>query len=164
MLYVDRSSVQLPPQILARLRRETNKLIEFQKAHLQRRHQFNMSVLKGLKPQLRELFHDKCAFCESPVNAVSHGDIENFRPKSIYWWLTYEWNNLYFACQICNSTKRDIFPLADETSRATNYLDDLYREKSLLLDPCIDNPAQHFRYEIDEALQAVRIQSRTLQS
>ena len=43
----------------------------------------NFSVYKhdSVKLALIELFHGKCAYCESPVNAVSARDIEHYRPK-----------------------------------------------------------------------------------
>ena len=43
---------------------------------------------------------------------VAHGDVEHFRPKSIYWWLAFAFDNYLFSCQICNQTfKGDRFPI-----------------------------------------------------
>src|ERR1035441_7770925 len=28
--------------------------------------------------------HGKCAYCEAPTTVVAHGDVEHFRPKSVY--------------------------------------------------------------------------------
>ena len=47
----------------------------------------------------------KCAYCESSVTAVAHGDIEHITPKSLEPQLTFEWSNLTFSCQICNQNK-----------------------------------------------------------
>ena len=58
-----------------------------------------------VKKQLRRETHDKCAYCESRVTVVAHGDIEHVTPKSIEPELTFEWSNLTFACQICNQQK-----------------------------------------------------------
>lgn len=55
----------------------------------------------------------KCAFCESEVRAVSHGDIEHCYPKSLDENKTFEWENLGYACQICNQNKSDADPLIE---------------------------------------------------
>ncbi len=83
--------------------------------------------------------HDKCAFCESKVSAIAYGDVEHFRPKAGYqqshdddlqrpgyYWLAYEWSNLFFSCSICNQQgKRNVFPLANPRRRATCHRDDI---------------------------------------
>ena len=51
--------------------------------------------------------------CEAPTAIVAHGDVDHFRPKSIYWWLAYCYDNHLYSCQICNETyKGDNFPVA----------------------------------------------------
>ncbi|MFN0052993.1 MAG: hypothetical protein ACKV0T_12475 [Planctomycetales bacterium] len=66
---------------------------------------------KAGKPRLKKDTFGKCAYCESPTDVVAHGDVEHFRPKSVYWWLAYCFDNHLFACQICNqSYKGDNFP------------------------------------------------------
>lgn len=55
----------------------------------------------------------RCAYCESSTSVVAFGDVEHFRPKSVYWWLAYCYDNYTFSCQICNQKhKGDKFPLA----------------------------------------------------
>jgi hypothetical protein len=64
------------------------------------------------KPQLKLESFGKCAYCEAPTNTVAHGDVEHFRPKSVYWWLAYCYDNYSYSCQICNQTfKSDKFPV-----------------------------------------------------
>jgi hypothetical protein len=64
------------------------------------------------KAQLLRETSGKCAYCEASFTAVSFGDVEHFRPKSVYWWLAYCYDNYLASCQICNqSFKRDLFPL-----------------------------------------------------
>lgn len=66
---------------------------------------------KKAKQQLKVESHGKCAYCEAPTDAVAHGDVEHFRPKSVYWWLAYCYDNYLYSCQICNqSFKSDNFP------------------------------------------------------
>lgn len=65
-----------------------------------------------MKPFLRKDSFDKCAYCESSTASVAHGDVEHFRPKSVYWWLAFCVDNYVFACQLCNQTyKSDHFPI-----------------------------------------------------
>lgn len=68
---------------------------------------------KKMKPFLQRDSHNKCAYCESDLAHVAHGDVEHFRPKKTYWWLAFCTDNYVFACQICNQThKSDHFPVA----------------------------------------------------
>lgn len=134
-----------------------------------------------VKAALEKLFFDKCAYCETPLVAGFDWDVEHFRPKGRvaerdghpgYYWLTYEWSNLYPACSFCNKRRRDRprwedlqfastggkqdqFPLEDEATRAMGPADDLKQEKRLLLDPCEDHPEEHLRFGVDGQVLAV---------
>lgn len=67
---------------------------------------------KKTKDVLKEESYGKCAYCESDTEKVAHGDVEHFRPKSIYWWLALCVDNYNFSCQLCNQTyKSDEFPV-----------------------------------------------------
>ncbi|GAA4365003.1 hypothetical protein GCM10023185_34950 [Hymenobacter saemangeumensis] len=73
---------------------------------------FNSKYWKKAKPQLIKESFGKCAYCEAPTNAVAHGDVEHFRPKSVYWWLAYCYDNYLYSCQICNQKhKGNKFPV-----------------------------------------------------
>lgn len=68
---------------------------------------------KKMKPFLQLDSFDKCGYCEAPTAGVAWGDVEHFRPKSIYWWLAVCVDNYVYACQICNQKyKSDDFPIA----------------------------------------------------
>jgi uncharacterized protein (TIGR02646 family) len=71
----------------------------------------------------------KCAYCEANIRAVSHGDIEHVFPKSLDISKTFEWDNLGFACQICNQHKSDKDP---------------YLEK--IIDPYTIDPKPYIRF------------------
>jgi len=132
---------------------------DYNKLDRQERLKFDFMALNPIKEDLRQQFNNKCAYCESSFGAISHGEIEHFRPKGgargldkdayapmHYWWLAYEWSNLLITCQMCSSKyKRDYFPIEDEKLRsaigATG--DDLIREPALLIDPCLDAPEDH---------------------
>ena len=76
------------------------------------------SVWPPAKKGLKEESHGKCAFCESPTSTVAHGDVEHFRPRSLYWWLAYCYDNFSYSCQICNrSYKSNIFRIARDDRR-----------------------------------------------
>src|SRR4051794_7502532 len=73
--------------------------------------QFKSTFWKDAKVQLKKESKGKCAYCEANTEVVAHGDVEHYRPKSLYWWLAYTYDNYLFACQICNQVyKSDHFP------------------------------------------------------
>jgi uncharacterized protein (TIGR02646 family) len=119
----------------------------------------------NVRPVLEELFHGKCAYCEvKPIR--NDWDVEHFRPKGRvneepkhpgYYWLVYEWNNLYMGCQYCNQArkdspkskalgKKDQFPLESGSPRADAPAFDLNLEKRLLIDPCQENPEDYITF------------------
>lgn len=131
-----------------------------------RTHDFNSAIYghASVKQALLDAQHGKCCFCESKVRHVAHGDVEHFRPKGGfqqrvdgrferpgYYWLAYDWSNLFFACQICNqSNKRNHFPLRRPTRRARSHHDNVAVEEPLLIDPAQRDPDRYigFRQEI----------------
>ena len=73
---------------------------------------FKSNYWKAAKSQLMAEAHDKCAYCESKITVVAYGDVDHFRPKSVYWWLAYCYDNYLYSCQKCNEMyKLDHFPL-----------------------------------------------------
>jgi uncharacterized protein (TIGR02646 family) len=109
---------------------------------------------ESVKKTLIKAQHDKCFLCESKITHIAHGDVEHFRPKAGYrqsvgddlhkpgyYWLAYEWANLFLACQICNQVfKKNLFPLSNPTARATSHRHRLSKEKPLFIDPSADDP------------------------
>lgn len=60
---------------------------------------------------LDQLFHGKCAYCETSYAASAPVDIEHYRPKGGvseepahggYWWIAMQWENLLPSCIDCN--------------------------------------------------------------
>ncbi len=73
---------------------------------------FKTAPWKTAKPRLSDESCVKCAYCESTAES-QHGDVEHFRPKSVWWWLALCYDNYLLSCQICNQVyKSDKFPLA----------------------------------------------------
>ncbi len=118
----------------------------------------------SVKSALISAQNGKCCFCESKIIHIAYGDVEHFRPKAGYrqkasddlgrpgyYWLAYEWKNLFFSCQLCNQRfKRNLFPIADSDLRARSHKGDLDREEPLFIDPAADDPEEFisFREEI----------------
>lgn len=129
---------------------------------------------KAVKEALKTDQHGKCCFCEGKFDAHASGDIEHYRPKGAvkqhkdsetlypgYYWLAYSWENLYYSCSICNSTKGSLFPLSDPALRARSHTDDLSREKPLILDPGgADDPREHIQFQ-DEIAKSSTTCGRT---
>ena len=121
---------------------------------------------KAVKDALVAAQHGKCCFCESKVG--HDGDVEHFRPKSAccqgrgkamlrpgYYWLAYEWKNLFLCCSACNSRyKRNYFPLREPEKRSRSHQDDLTQEDPLFINPAERDPEQFisFRQEIAYAI------------
>lgn len=113
-----------------------------------------------IKDALKKLQAKKCCFCEAFVSHVAHGDIEHFRPKGGYkqkssdalgrpgyFWLAYDWKNLYFSCQMCNQRhKKNLFPLVDAAKRAKKPSDSLTAEKPAFIDPGKVDPSNHITF------------------
>lgn len=54
--------------------------------------------------------HQKCAYCESPIDAERSASVEHFRPKSLFPSLAYDWANYFLGCGGCNGAKSDKWP------------------------------------------------------
>ena len=117
---------------------------------------FNDKIDKELKEYLHEAFHGKCGYCETKIDSPSVGIVDRYRPhngvrdkneyhQDLYWWLTFEWDNLIYCCKTCNQYKANYFPVVGK--RAFNHKDDLSKERRLLLNPYEDDPEEHFYYD-----------------
>lgn len=62
------------------------------------------------KEALKKCYNNKCAFCEKSL-LDTWGQVEHFRPKAIYYWLGFSWDNLLWACGQCNQPKHNHFPV-----------------------------------------------------
>jgi len=167
MIYIDRNSIPFP-EILNSKEVEIAKerLTEFysksQNSRSQQKYSrpFDIELSRDIKVSLRKLFKNKCAYCESPISeAIGIGDIDHFRPKSNargfdkdfskdhYWWLTYEWKNLYYSCPNCNRYKSTWFPVEGARPKPLTLIDKIQNEEqALLIDPCLDRPEDHLVY------------------
>jgi hypothetical protein len=108
-----------------------------------------------------------CAYCGS-LASDQRGDVEHYRPKSVYPWLTYEFRNYLLGCRVCNSSRKSTeFPLfssAKPLQYDPRMLEDpdflekeLAREKRLLLDPASDPVDDWLDIYYEEDLSEVRV-------
>ncbi len=142
--------------------------------------EFDSSIYahKTVKQALIKAQHQKCCFCERLIG--TDGDVEHFRPKQAYkqatgealkypayYWLAYEWENLYLACTGCNQRhKQNLFPLQNPAERATNHKEKIEQEQPLFIDLGKENPEDFigFRGVIAYAIQGSQRVQTTIDS
>lgn len=165
MIHVERQSVPVPSFLDSdeadKLRKSTAEFYRTpQVSRRQRRFYFaSMGKSPGVRDSLDRLFHYKCAYCENLITTENPGNIDTFRPKNgvvdldgiiypdHYWWLAYEWENLYLTCEICNQRKGSRFPIRKKRAAPGDRGEALLREDALLLDPCVDYPEEHLVFD-----------------
>jgi hypothetical protein len=80
---------------------------------------------EAIKYKLEQLFHDKCAYCETKYSYTQPVDIEHYRPKGAvdildgngkkidtiqgYYWLAAFWENLLPSCIDCNRARNHTY-------------------------------------------------------
>jgi uncharacterized protein (TIGR02646 family) len=113
-----------------------------------------------VKPILLKAQNYKCCYCERFFLAANL-HVEHYRPKTRvrqakheevlypgYYWLMYDWDNLFLGCHECNSThKGDLFPLENQLSRARSHRGKITREKPLLIKPS-DDARLHIKFNL----------------
>lgn len=73
--------------------------------------------------------HGKCAYCESKLKHIHHGDVEHITPKSLDPAQRYEWSNLTLACEVCNQNKSNRDPNVEH-----------------IIDPYLTDPVNHLTF------------------
>ncbi len=108
--------------------RERAKAIAFYADEANRDKPFAFSAYgsQAVRDRLDELFHGKCAYCESEFRQSGPADIEHWRPKGAikeedgtrrkpgYYWLAAEWHYLLPSCPDCNRVRRHRFADGEE--------------------------------------------------
>jgi uncharacterized protein (TIGR02646 family) len=165
MIHVDRSRVEAPRILYSPQADEARKAAweVYERHNPQEKMDFAYEVLhhKEVISSLQDLFHQKCAYCESPIGDIQPVDVEHFRPRLRainldgkidpyhYFWLAYEWSNIFPACTECNRSKGSRFPVRGMRAPVGSGLDGFLKEESLLLNPCEDMPEQHLVFSPD---------------
>ncbi|RYH00451.1 MAG: hypothetical protein EON58_00145 [Alphaproteobacteria bacterium] len=168
MIHIDRRRVPEPLFLRSKELQSIRKSAQryFSVAESDRRQvRFDFGLQFGyveLGEALGALFHGKCAYCEQPTDYVHRKNfLDRFRPirgalgldghvaVDHYWWLAFDWENMYGACSRCNRAKGSRFPVEAQRAATGARGDALLDEKSLLLDPCVDFPEKHLIFTRD---------------
>jgi uncharacterized protein (TIGR02646 family) len=145
------------------------------------------SKWKVTKEQLLTEARQKCAYCETPTSVIAFGDVEHYRPKSIYWWLAYVYDNYLASCALCNqkykgsefefegprmagpeidarTTDEELKELAKtsipdplKVSDVEKFVAAHQAEKALGLNPYFDDPEELFAWRVDDIEEVVVI-------
>ena len=134
---------------------------------------------KSVRQALSRAQFGKCCYCEVKIpKPYAYENVEHFRPKSQsrqddnspenrpgYYWLAYDWENLFLSCGHCNSTyKQDLFPLADDNLRARSHHDDIAQEAPLILNPSgPEDPRDHIDFHDDMPKPLTELGRRTIE-
>lgn len=121
----------------------------------------DIKLYKIISKELSVAFNKKCAFCESELKATHLWKVERFRPSinamnlkgeitsNHYWWLRYDWNNLFLICDDCNLSKGNLFPVKGKRIQP---FESIKNEARLLINPCEDNPEDHLLCDFESGL------------
>lgn len=121
------------PAVLQGLRAQ--KLGEARQARL-RQEPIDFDGYELVKGELSAMQHRTCCYCEKREEQAKYRDVEHYRPKSLYWWLAWTWENLLFACIDCNrEQKRNQFPLDPASVPLVAEEDPPGAERPLVIDP-----------------------------
>lgn len=94
-----------------------------------------------------------CAYCGDLVGRTGE-DVEHFRPKSVYWFLAYVYENYLASCRQCNSSRKGSKFDLDVAAVPASDIESLKAEKRLLLDPVLDR--------VERAMVSVMVDNRYL--
>ncbi|NJN77087.1 MAG: hypothetical protein HC803_01135 [Saprospiraceae bacterium] len=83
----------------------------------------NRYKMEDIKSKLFDIYNHKCAFCEQRIEILA---VEHFRPKDIYFWLCYSWDNLLLACVGCNSSKSNHFEVVNQAVHIPNNINNIH--------------------------------------
>lgn len=115
-----------------------------------------------VKETLNKKQYNKCCFSEAKFTG-DYPHVEHFRPKARvdlygtktrifpgYYWLAYDWSNLFLCKPVINcSFKRNFFPLYNEEQRNRTH-NDTNIEESMIIDPSAEDPREHIHFYQEE--------------
>ncbi|MEI2300517.1 retron system putative HNH endonuclease [Ensifer sp. MJa1] len=149
MRYIDRNRTPVPETLVSdRTKAALDSVHQFLKRsedeRAQRRSPYDEAIIhrSEVRDSLVDLFFGKCAYCERR----SAESIDHFRPKSLYPWLAYDWENLYLACIECDRQKGGALPVTGLPAPPFSTVAEARISEQLrLVDPCYDDPRSHLR-------------------
>ncbi len=87
---------------------------------------------KSYKKVLRDEFNRQCIYCRRPeFYKYEEFGVEHYKPKKVFPELEWEYDNLFYACNCCNSRKGESWPT----------------EKQLRGNIFVPNPCKHIMFE-----------------
>ena len=94
-------------------------------------------TLRSFKPFLQIEFLDRCVYCLFPdlVRGENSFGVDHYLPKKHYPSLEWDYRNLYYACNACNSRKSDYYPLTP-----------IEKSDRFIPNPCDHVMFDHLRY------------------
>lgn len=116
MIKTKKNFALIPVSLNSKLTNQRRQELIVAKAYISKDIYHSRYKKEDIMTALQEIYHSKCAFCEQKIEFPQ---VEHFRPKNIYYWLAYSWDNLLFACLGCNSHKNNHFEVLLE--RATTF-------------------------------------------
>ncbi|MFZ3131686.1 MAG: hypothetical protein WA125_11440 [Desulfosporosinus sp.] len=89
-----------------------------------------------VKQALGGMYEGLCCYCESPIGVQVFERIEHLMPKSKFPHLCFQWSNLNYSCEVCNSTK---------------YKGDKWDYQNPIFDPTFDEIQNYLEVDVDTA-------------
>lgn len=115
----------------------------------------NYWIEDDVRLKLWKYQYRKCCYCERKRDSKGEPDIEHFRPKTKaedvkpgYWWLAYDWDNLFFSCKKCNKKKTSRFPLL--RGRRARTPNSTVKESPIFPHPVDENPEDFIAFIWEE--------------
>ncbi len=131
----------------------------------------NRYAKKAVRKNLRKLYPN-CAYCEDSLNNL-YPEIEHYRPKSIYYWFAYSWDNFLYSCSKCNRIKSNKFFIqgtqAEYNNETLQELQISCKKTDEQEKPLVLNPEQfeqtdldkHFYFKFDGKIYPNTLQMKT---
>jgi hypothetical protein len=104
----------------------------------QHRRKLTAHSVASYKAVLRLEFAFQCVYCRLPdgVKGQDNFGVDHYRPRSLFPALARTYSNLFYACNACNSRKKDFWPSSKER-----------RDGRFIPNPCDHVMFQHLRYK-----------------
>jgi uncharacterized protein (TIGR02646 family) len=106
------------------------------------------------KRDLQAEFGAQCVYCRAldRVKGYETFGVDHYRPKTLYPRLALEYLNLFYACNKCNSLKRDFWPTGPQR-----------KEGVFIPNPCEHIMFDHLRYHVGTVVNASRAGEFTIE-
>ncbi len=165
MIHVKKDLSKVPDKL-------TKKKADFENTIINKK--YSKESYKVVQKDLIDLYHDKCAYCETSLKNNFRA-VEHYRPKGSdvdskcdasygYYWLALSWSNLVLSCSYCNSNKGCCFDIKNQSKRIA-YKNECFKdlhtitkqyneqEKPLLFHPEIDNPEEFISFDTNSKIK-----------